>query len=107
MAGLIGRARLLSIDRLGEQTADGQLRRFAGALCDKMGFRTASFTFLTFIFLGQVLVATSATVDSYYLLLAGRFVFALGGEGYTVAHPRCGHASEMARGLPLSRTFAP
>jgi hypothetical protein len=21
--------------------------------------------------------------------------------------PRCGHASEMARGLPLSRTFAP
>jgi len=67
-------------------TADGRLlRRFAGALCDKMGFRTASFTFLTFIFLGQMLVATSATVDSYYLLLAGRFVFALGGEGYTVA----------------------
>ena len=97
------------------------MRRFAGALCDKMGFRTASFTFLTFIFLGQILVATSATVDSYaaarnpgglhaaayYVLLAGRFVFALGGEGYTVAHPRCGHASEMARGLPLSRTFAP
>eukprot|EP00735_Rhodelphis_limneticus_P011208 TRINITY_DN4278_c0_g1::TRINITY_DN4278_c0_g1_i1::g.8027::m.8027 TRINITY_DN4278_c0_g1::TRINITY_DN4278_c0_g1_i1::g.8027 ORF type:complete len:481 (-),score=152.30,sp/Q1JQC1/MFSD1_BOVIN/31.66/2e-55,MFS_1/PF07690.11/3.3e-28,Sugar_tr/PF00083.19/4.2e-11,ATG22/PF11700.3/3.2,ATG22/PF11700.3/1.3e-05,MFS_2/PF13347.1/0.015,MFS_2/PF13347.1/0.00065,LacY_symp/PF01306.14/4.3e+03,LacY_symp/PF01306.14/0.0037,LacY_symp/PF01306.14/0.26,LacY_symp/PF01306.14/0.0054,MFS_1_like/PF12832.2/9.4e+03,MFS_1_like/PF12832.2/4. len=61
------------------------LAMFGGVLCDRLGFRKSSFLFSTVILIGQIIVAIGAQAENFMVMLAGRFVYAWGGEGCAVA----------------------
>ncbi|XP_072033850.1 lysosomal dipeptide transporter MFSD1-like [Amphiura filiformis] len=59
---------------------------FGGFLLDRVfGIRLGTVIFSIFIVLGQCIFALGASLNSYNIMLAGRFVFGLGGENLAVA----------------------
>jgi len=66
---------------------------FGGILGDKIGVRLAALIFVFFVFAGSVIAPLAISLAAagkisknggYYLLLAGRFIFGLGGESLNV-----------------------
>lgn len=58
---------------------------FGGILLDKIGIRIGLVAFTCVLTLGQLIFAIGGYKYSYKIMLAGRFVFGLGGECMTVA----------------------
>lgn len=62
------------------------LSMLGGYLIDRVfGIRVGAVIFSAFVCLGQVIFAMGANVNSFDVMLAGRFVFGLGGENLAVA----------------------
>jgi MFS family permease len=65
----------------------------AGILVDKLGARICIITFTGILFIGQLIVAFGGLLDSegfahYWVMLSGRFIFALGGEQLFVSYSK-------------------
>lgn len=58
---------------------------FGGFIVDKISARSGTILFCTLVMTGQLLFAIGAVVKIYWVCLAGRFIFGLGGESLTVA----------------------
>ncbi|EQC31234.1 hypothetical protein, variant [Saprolegnia diclina VS20] len=58
---------------------------FGGLLVDKYGVRAMTLGLSTIVLLGQVVVALGCTFKNFYVILAGRVIFGLGGETMWVA----------------------
>eukprot|EP00696_Hemimastix_kukwesjijk_P019766 gnl/Hemi2/9139_TR3176_c1_g1_i1.p1 gnl/Hemi2/9139_TR3176_c1_g1~~gnl/Hemi2/9139_TR3176_c1_g1_i1.p1 ORF type:complete len:496 (-),score=189.90 gnl/Hemi2/9139_TR3176_c1_g1_i1:279-1766(-) len=58
---------------------------FGGFLTDWMGVRMGAFLFCSLVMLGQLIFSIGVQSKTFWLCVAGRFVFGLGGESLTVA----------------------
>jgi len=58
---------------------------FGGLLVDRLGVRLGTITFCGLVLLGQSIFSIGVQIQSYGLMMTGRFVFGLGGESLTVA----------------------
>jgi len=58
------------------------LAALAGVIVDKFGYNKTSLIFSFFVILGNVVIALS---NGFYMFVAGRFIFGLGGESLIVA----------------------
>lgn len=59
---------------------------FGGFLIDRVfGIRLGAVIFAGCIFLGQLVFAGGAFINSYYVMILGRFIFGIGGESLAVA----------------------
>lgn len=77
---------------------------FGGYVIDKwIGIRLGAILFSAIILVGQAMVALGAQVGSYDLILAGRFVFGLGGENLAVAQNT--YAVSWFKGKELNMVF--
>ncbi len=55
-------------------------------MVDKLGLRHSLFMFTSLLLVGQIVVATGITINSWTIILLGRFIFGLGGECFMVAY---------------------
>lgn len=77
---------------------------FGGYLIDRVfGIRLGTIIFSSIICLGQMVFALGAFVDHYWLMVAGRFVFGLGGENLAVAQNN--YAVLWFKGKELNMVF--
>jgi len=58
---------------------------FGGVLVDKLGCRKMVLIFTCLLIAGQSLFAFGATLNNYYVMIAGRIVYGFGGESLCVA----------------------
>jgi MFS family permease len=82
---------------------------FGGFLIDRVfGIRLGTIVFSSILTLGQVVFASGAFFNSYWILVAGRFLFGIGGESLAVAGNNyvvkwfAGRELNMVFGLQLS-----
>ncbi|XP_015925025.1 lysosomal dipeptide transporter MFSD1 [Parasteatoda tepidariorum] len=77
---------------------------FGGFLIDKVfGIRLGAIIFSIFILVGQLVFALGATVDRYWLMEMGRFIFGIGGESLAVAQNT--YAVSWFKGKELNMVF--
>jgi MFS family permease len=57
---------------------------FGGVFLDKVGIRVGLMLFITSLTLGQVVFCFGGFVTNFNIMLAGRFIFGLGGESLSV-----------------------
>ncbi|XP_008307403.1 lysosomal dipeptide transporter MFSD1 isoform X2 [Cynoglossus semilaevis] len=77
---------------------------FGGFMIDRVfGIRLGTIIFSLFVCLGQVIFATGALVDQFWLMQAGRFVFGIGGESLAVAQNT--YAVNWFKGKELNLVF--
>ncbi|XP_072033849.1 lysosomal dipeptide transporter MFSD1-like [Amphiura filiformis] len=75
---------------------------FGGFLLDRVfGIRLGAIAFSTFVVFGQCITAAGATLNNYNIMLAGRFVFGIGGESLNVAQNTYAATWFKDRGLNL------
>lgn len=82
---------------------------FGGILLDKVfGIRLGTIIFSSIVTIGQIVFATGALLNAYWLMCLGRLIFGLGGENLAVAQNSYavswfdGRALNMVFGLQLS-----
>lgn len=56
-----------------------------GLIVDKMGVRVGTFVFSLILVVGQAIFMIGCTYENYPTMMAGRFVFGLGGECLVVS----------------------
>ncbi|XXQ31846.1 Lysosomal dipeptide transporter MFSD1 [Plasmodiophora brassicae] len=83
---------------------------FGGFLTDKLGYRRCLLIFALLVLLGQAVFTFGVVRSNFYICLAGRFVFGLGGESLTVANSALlaivfSHA-EVALAMAVSLTIS-
>ncbi|KAF1394128.1 hypothetical protein PFLUV_G00023290 [Perca fluviatilis] len=77
---------------------------FGGFLLDRVfGIRLGTIIFSLFVCLGQVIFATGALVNRFWLMEVGRFVFGIGGESLAVAQNT--YAVNWFKGKELNLVF--
>lgn len=77
---------------------------FGGFLIDRVfGIRLGTIIFSLFVCVGQIIFALGALLDHYWLMLAGRFVFGIGGESLAVAQNT--YAVSWFKGAELNMVF--
>uniref|UniRef100_A0A671U0Z6 Lysosomal dipeptide transporter MFSD1 n=1 Tax=Sparus aurata TaxID=8175 RepID=A0A671U0Z6_SPAAU len=77
---------------------------FGGFLIDRVfGIRLGTIIFSLFVCVGQVIFATGALVNRYWLCEVGRFVFGIGGESLAVAQNT--YAVNWFKGKELNLVF--
>ncbi|XP_038672876.1 major facilitator superfamily domain-containing protein 1 [Scyliorhinus canicula] len=77
---------------------------FGGFLLDKVfGMRLGTIIFSLFVCVGQVIVATGALLNAFWLMELGRFVFGIGGESLAVAQNT--YAVSWFKGKELNLVF--
>ncbi|XP_067898254.1 lysosomal dipeptide transporter MFSD1 isoform X1 [Heterodontus francisci] len=77
---------------------------FGGYLLDKVfGMRLGTIIFSLFVCVGQVIVATGALLNAFWLMELGRFVFGIGGESLAVAQNT--YAVSWFKGKELNLVF--
>ncbi|XP_041068591.1 major facilitator superfamily domain-containing protein 1 isoform X2 [Carcharodon carcharias] len=77
---------------------------FGGFLLDKVfGIRLGTIIFSLFVCVGQVIVATGALLNAFWLMELGRFVFGIGGESLAVAQNT--YAVSWFKGKELNFVF--
>jgi len=80
---------------------------FGGYFIDMIGLRSGSILFCAVITLGQIIFAIGSTIQNvhhaYYVMLAGRIVFSLGGESLSVAQST--FTSKWFKGNELAFAF--
>uniref|UniRef100_A0AAQ4QWZ8 Lysosomal dipeptide transporter MFSD1 n=1 Tax=Gasterosteus aculeatus aculeatus TaxID=481459 RepID=A0AAQ4QWZ8_GASAC len=77
---------------------------FGGFLLDRVfGIRLGTIIFSLFVCLGQVIFATGALVNRFWLMEAGRFIFGIGGESLAVAQNT--YAVNWFKGKELNLVF--
>ncbi|XP_062409222.1 major facilitator superfamily domain-containing protein 1 [Sardina pilchardus] len=75
-----------------------------GFLLDRVfGIRLGTIIFASFVFVGQIIFATGALVNRFWLMEAGRFVFGIGGESLAVAQNT--YAVNWFKGKELNLVF--
>nr|XP_033814669.1 major facilitator superfamily domain-containing protein 1 [Geotrypetes seraphini] len=77
---------------------------FGGFLIDRVfGIRLGTIIFSLFVCIGQVIFATGALCNAFWLMEAGRFVFGIGGESLAVAQNT--YAVSWFKGKELNLVF--
>ncbi|XP_062242323.1 major facilitator superfamily domain-containing protein 1 isoform X1 [Platichthys flesus] len=77
---------------------------FGGFLLDRVfGIRLGTIIFSLFVCVGQVIFATGALLNRYWLMECGRFVFGIGGESLAVAQNT--YAVNWFKGKELNLVF--
>lgn len=77
---------------------------FGGFLIDRVfGIRLGTIIFSIFVLLGQLVFALGATVNKFWLMEAGRFIFGIGGESLCVAQNT--YAVSWFKGKELNMVF--
>ncbi|KAG7235030.1 hypothetical protein INR49_003395 [Caranx melampygus] len=77
---------------------------FGGFLLDRVfGIRLGTIIFSLFVCIGQVIFATGALVNRFWLMECGRFVFGIGGESLAVAQNT--YAVNWFKGKELNLVF--
>ncbi|KAF3847631.1 hypothetical protein F7725_020659 [Dissostichus mawsoni] len=77
---------------------------FGGFLLDRVfGIRLGTIIFSLFVCVGQVIFATGALLNRFWLMEAGRFVFGIGGESLAVAQNT--YAVNWFKGKELNLVF--
>ncbi|KAL3057461.1 hypothetical protein OYC64_007854 [Pagothenia borchgrevinki] len=77
---------------------------FGGFLLDRVfGIRLGTIIFSLFVCVGQVIFATGALLNHFWLMEAGRFVFGIGGESLAVAQNT--YAVNWFKGKELNLVF--
>ncbi|XP_059186655.1 major facilitator superfamily domain-containing protein 1 isoform X2 [Centropristis striata] len=77
---------------------------FGGFLLDRVfGIRLGTVLFSLFVCVGQVIFATGALVDRFWLMQVGRFIFGIGGESLAVAQNT--YAVNWFKGKELNLVF--
>uniref|UniRef100_H3AYP1 Lysosomal dipeptide transporter MFSD1 n=1 Tax=Latimeria chalumnae TaxID=7897 RepID=H3AYP1_LATCH len=77
---------------------------FGGFLLDRVfGIRLGTVIFCLFVCVGQVIVATGALINAFWLMEVGRFVFGIGGESLAVAQNT--YAVSWFKGKELNLVF--
>lgn len=80
------------------------LSLFGGFLMDRVfGIRLGAVIFASFVFAGQLVFATGAYLNKFWLMDAGRFVFGMGGENLQVAQNA--YAVGWFKGKELNMVF--
>jgi len=80
------------------------LSLFGGFLMDRLfGIRLGAVIFASFVFAGQLVFATGAYLNLFWLMDAGRFVFGMGGENLQVAQNA--YAVGWFKGKELNMVF--
>lgn len=80
------------------------LSLFGGFLMDRLiGIRLGAVLFALFVFAGQLVFATGAYLNHFWLMDAGRFVFGMGGENLQVAQNA--YAVGWFKGKELNMVF--
>ena len=77
---------------------------FGGFLIDRVfGIRIGTLVFSMFVMVGQVVFALGAYFDSFNVMIAGRFIFGIGGESLAVAQNT--YAVSWFKGNELNMVF--
>lgn len=77
---------------------------FGGYLLDGFfGIRLGTVIFALFVLVGQLVFATGALIDKFWLMQAGRFIFGIGGESLAVAQNT--YAVNWFKGKELNMVF--
>ncbi|XP_053404412.1 major facilitator superfamily domain-containing protein 1-like isoform X2 [Mercenaria mercenaria] len=77
---------------------------FGGFLIDRVfGVRVGAVIFSLFVTAGQIVFATGALVNKYWLMCVGRFIFGIGGESLAVAQNT--YAVKWFQGRELNMVF--